>query len=174
MRAWDEVGKPIRDREPVEVGQADVEDHDIGAEVANGGQCANPVGGTADHGQALALEKRTGLLTEGTVIVDDEIGCHDQDAPTLVVESLRGYPQIRYPGLPIHAPRCHHAPVTGAAVPRGTTPHATTERSGWRALRLAFFVLPLAVLLGIAAEISLVHAGLPADGVLSPRPAGPA
>jgi signal transduction histidine kinase len=64
--------------------------------------------------------------------------------------------------------------VTGAAVPRGTTPHATTERSGWGDPRLPFVLLPLAVLLGIVAELSLINAGLPADGVLTDTLSGSA
>jgi signal transduction histidine kinase len=65
----------------------------------------------------------------------------------------------------------HDEPMTGAGVPPGTIAHLT-GLLGWTDPRLPVAILPVAVLVGVVAELSLANAGVPADGLLTDTASG--
>jgi hypothetical protein len=79
-RDEDDGGRAVEGRdalghgEPVEVGQVDVEQHDVRAEAAGLVDAALAVRGLADHVVALRLQEHARRRPEGRVVVDDEDG----------------------------------------------------------------------------------------------------
>src|SRR5215211_8161734 len=66
------VGEPLGNREPVEVGQLDVEQDDVRAQLRDGGQRRPPVHGLADDVERARLEQRACGSPKGAVVVDDK------------------------------------------------------------------------------------------------------
>src|SRR5262249_40091614 len=52
--------------------QLDVEQHDVGVELAGDAERLAPVGGLADHVEALGLEQPARYAAEARVVVDDD------------------------------------------------------------------------------------------------------
>ena len=65
---------PPRDLEAADVRQADVEQDEVGSQLAGGGQRGRAVGGLADDGPAVALQRAARHGPEAGVVVDDEDG----------------------------------------------------------------------------------------------------
>ena len=68
-----------RDLEPLDVGQADVEQDEVGPEVARRSEAGRAVARLADHGEPVRLEQGARLDPEAGVVVDDENGVHASD-----------------------------------------------------------------------------------------------
>ena len=74
------VGEPRGDVEAVDVGQLDVEQHEVGAQALGLGDPGRAVGRLADDVEPLGLEQHAGARTEGGVVVDDEDGQGHREA----------------------------------------------------------------------------------------------
>ena len=68
------VGEARGDVEAVDVGQLDVEQHELRAQALGLGDAGRAVGGLADDVEPLGLEQHAGARPEGRVVVDDEDG----------------------------------------------------------------------------------------------------
>jgi len=68
------VRKPLGDREPVEVGQLDVEQDDVGAQLSHRSERGRSVRSLADDVERARLEQRASRSPKRAVVVDDEHG----------------------------------------------------------------------------------------------------
>ena len=79
-----------RDVEPVEVGEVDVEQDEVGVQLARGLEAAGAVLGLADDVEALVLQQQARRGAEARVIVDDEdLHGHTSSVPGARVFSVR-------------------------------------------------------------------------------------
>jgi hypothetical protein len=90
------LGQPSGDRDSVDVGELDVEQHQFRPEDVHGGQCALSVDRLAHDVEASIFEHALGHAPEASVVVDDDHGrCH----AVMLAPSHRawqqGYPRIR-------------------------------------------------------------------------------
>jgi hypothetical protein len=88
----DGVADLTRDREPVEVGQLDVEEDHLGAQLRGQPDCRTPVGGLADDVEALLGEHVAGPRPEPVMVVDDEEAPHSGHGGTDRRRRLQGAP----------------------------------------------------------------------------------
>ena len=65
-----------RDGEAVEVGEVDVEEHEVGVQLVRPARSRSAVRRLADDVVALGLEQHSCRRAEGRVVVDDEDGRH--------------------------------------------------------------------------------------------------
>ena len=84
------AGKPRRDVEPVDVGQLNIEQHDLGLEAAGLRERGRAVGGLAHHVEALRFEEDSRSCAERRMVV------HDQDPVTHVHKSGFGAAALQY------------------------------------------------------------------------------
>lgn len=66
---------------------------------------------------------------------------------------------------------CDDAPVTGQVASPGAMP-SRTDRIGWSDPRLPLLILPGVLALAVAGELSLVHAGVGAEGLITDTASG--
>ena len=135
------VGQPRGDVEAVDVGQLDVEQHEIGPQAARLLDPGGAVGSLADHVEPLRLEQHAGARTKGGVVVDDEDGQRHRDAIVNAGDTISytaGYtpaasaisrnaaagsaaPNTAEPATNSVAPACAHAPAVLASTPPSTS-----------------------------------------------------
>ena len=83
-------GERLGDLEALDVGQPDVEQHELRPQGAGGGQAGRPVAGLADDLEAVRLQHGARLDAEAGVVVDDEDGVHAMDRGTAGTRRLQG------------------------------------------------------------------------------------
>src|SRR5215207_2331306 len=85
VRCGDSRGEALGNVEPVEPGELDVEQHDVGHQTLGLGQRLGPVPRRAHHREAGGLEQPPRGVTERSMVVDDQYGpAHYQPlSPTL-------------------------------------------------------------------------------------------
>ena len=70
------MASSLGDLEPFDVGQADVEQDEVGSEGSGGLETRQSVGGLADDLEAVRGEERARLDAEAGGVIDDEDGVH--------------------------------------------------------------------------------------------------
>ena len=83
------------DLEPLDVGQADVEQDEVGSKRAGGRETRQSVRGLADDVEAVRREQRARLDAEAGGVIDDEDGVHGAIVAGATTHLLQGYPGRR-------------------------------------------------------------------------------
>ena len=86
------MASSLGDLEPFDVGQADVEQDEVGSEGSGGLETRQSVGGLADDLEAVRGEERARLDAEAGGVIDDEDGVHVPIVAGASDALLQGYP----------------------------------------------------------------------------------